>query len=88
MTEKLFELMQSNQVLSLILIFALIVIILFLFKKEIVDFIRKKYDLYNREEITNALSRASEERIFYSKTSDKLTPDIQERVLKFLKRKQ
>lgn len=88
MTEKLFELMQSNPVLSLILIFALIVIILFLFKKEIVDFIRKKYDLYNREEITNALSRASEERIFYSKTSDKLTPDIQERVLKFLKRKE
>jgi len=88
MTEKLFELMQSNPVLSLVLIFALIVIILFLFKKEIVDFIRKKYDLYNREEIAKALSKASEERIFYSKTSDKLTPDIQERVLKFLKRKQ
>lgn len=88
MLEKLFALMQLNPVLSLVLLFVLIVIILFLFKNVIVDYIRNKYDLYNREEITNALSRASEERIFYSKTSDKLTPDIQERVLKFLKRKQ
>ena len=86
MIEKLFALMQLNPVLSLILIFALIVIILFLFKNVIVDFIRKRYDLYNREEIAKALSEASEERIFYSKASDKLTPEIQERVLKFLNR--
>lgn len=86
MKEKLFALMQLNPVLSLILIFALIVIILFLFKNVIVDFIRKKYDLYNRKEIAKALSKASEERIFYSKVSDKLTPEIQERVLRFLNR--
>lgn len=86
MLEKLFALMQLNPVLSLVLLFVLIVIILFLFKNVIVDYIRNKYDLYNREEISKALSRASEERIFYSKTSDKLTPEIQERVLKLLNR--
>lgn len=86
MLEKLFALMQLNPVLSLVLLFVLIVIILFLFKNVIVDYIRKKYDLYNREEISKALSRASEERIFYSTTADKLITEIQERVLKLLNR--
>lgn len=85
MTEQIFELLSKNPTLSILLGFVLAGFLAFLFRSVIASHFKKKYDLYDREEVSKALEKASEERLFYQKTNEKLTPTVTERVMKFLK---
>lgn len=51
MIDKIFSLLNSNSVLSLILIFSLLVVILIIYKDTINQYIRKKFNLYTSEDV-------------------------------------
>ena len=54
----IYEILKENPTLSICLGFVLAVIIMILFKDVIKEYIRKKYDLYNRLEINIAANKA------------------------------
>lgn len=81
MTEQIFSLLSQQPILSISLGFLLAGFLAYVFR----GVIKKKYNLYSEQEIRTALEQASDERVFYSKTTEKLTPSIQDRTIKFLK---
>lgn len=94
MTEQIFELLNrlldllnERPTLSISLGFLFAIFLGYTLKAQIRNWVKKKYNLYDEKEITKALEKASDERLFYQKTTEKLTATVTERVLKFLKRK-
>ena len=88
MTEQIFSLLQAQPILSISLGFVLAGFLAFIFRDVIKSYIKKKYNLYDENEIKSAFEKASSERVFYSKTTEKLTPEVQDRVISCLKRKE
>lgn len=84
MQKQIFDLLSQSPTLSILLGFLLAGFLAYIFRGLIKDYFKKKYNLYDVEQITNALTIASEERIFYQKATEKLTPTVTERVLKIL----
>lgn len=84
MQKQIFDLLSQSPTLSISLGFLLAGFLAYIFRGLIKDYFKKKYNLYDVEQITNALTIASEERIFYQKVTEKLTPTVTERVLKIL----
>ena len=85
MTEQIFSLLSQQPILSISLGFVLAGFLAYVFRGVISEYIKKKYNLYSEQEVRTALDQASDERLFYSKTTEKLTPSIQDRTIKFLK---
>lgn len=83
--EHLFNLLSQQPVLSISLGFVLAGFLAFVFQDVIKSYIKKKYDLYDESEVKTAVEKASDERIFYTKTIEKLTPEVQDRIIKHLK---
>lgn len=84
---RFFDLLILKPVLSIVLIFVLLVFLLYLLRNQLIEYAKKKLNLYTETEIRSALEHASDERIFYTKTSEKLTPDVQDRLVTHLKTK-
>ena len=83
--KEFFDLLRLKPELSIILLFGTIAFLAWLFRDTIARYIKKKYNLYDEHEIREAMNKASEERVFYSRTSEKLTPSLIDRFFKFLK---
>lgn len=52
--EELFSLLQASPVLSIILIFVLVMFLSYVFKDTIVKILKKRFDLYDEQEIRSA----------------------------------
>lgn len=87
MLEKLFALMSMSPTISIILIFLLAGFLVYLLKDVIKDIVKKRFGLYDENEVQEALNRALNERKLYDKVPEKLVPTVEERVLKFLKQR-
>lgn len=85
--EQLFELLSERPTLSIALGFVLAGFLAFVFQDLIRAWIKKKYNLYSESEIRDAMTQASEERVFYSRTSEKLTPAVIDRFFALLTRR-
>ena len=84
MQKQIFDLLSQSPTLSISLGFLLAGFLAYIFRSLIKDYIKKKYNLYDVSQIEKALTIASEERIFYQKATEKLTPAVTTRVLKIL----
>lgn len=89
MIDQIFDLLGKNPTLSLYILGAIIIVILIVYKSLIMDivkaYIKKRYTLFDENEIREAVSKASEEREFYTKTTEKLTPSVEDRIIRHLK---
>lgn len=89
MIEQIFALLGTSPVLSISLIFALVGFLAYVFRNVIEDmikaYIKKKYELYDEAEIKVAFEKSAKDNSMYAKASEKLTPSIENRVLKHLK---
>ena len=52
--EQLFSLLQASPVLSIVLIFVLVMFLSYVFKDTIVKILKKRFDLYDEEDIRSA----------------------------------
>lgn len=84
MQKQIFDLLSQSPTLSISLGFILAGFLAYVFRSLIRDYFKKKYNLYDVEQIENALTIASEERTFYQKATEKLIPTVATRVLKIL----
>ena len=87
MIDKIFSLLQAQPLVSIILGFLLAGFLAWILKDQIRLYVKKRYDLYDTNEIKDAVVKANDERFFYKNISDKLTPTIEDRVITFLKNK-
>lgn len=87
MLEQIFTLLSTQPILSISLGFALAGFLAFIFRDVIKEYIKKKYNLYDESDIRTALDKATEDNSFYLKASEKLTPSIEERIMKYLNKK-
>lgn len=85
MLESVFALLSASPVVSIVLGFLLAGFLAFIFKELIRDYIKKKYNLYDEDEIKVALEKSTKDNDFYLKASEKLTPSIEKRIIKHLK---
>lgn len=85
MIESIFALLSASPVVSIVLGFLLAGFLAFVFQDLIRDYIKKKYSLYNEVEIKLALEKSTQDNDLYLKTSEKLTPSIEDRIMKHLK---
>lgn len=85
MLEQIFTLLSTQPILSITFGFLLAGFLAFIFKDVIKQYIKKKYNLYDEEDIKVALNKVTEDNAFYLKTSEKLTPSLETRILKHLK---
>lgn len=85
---KMFVLMSFNPLVSTLSIVGLTALCLWLFRGVIRDYIRKRYDLYTKEEISIALSKANITQEFHDlhPQAEKLRPSLEQSVFNNLKR--
>lgn len=81
MIDKVFELLYMQPLVSICLGFVLAGFLAWVFRSVITSYIRKKYNLYDEKEVLMAIEKADAERVFYSRTSEKLTPAVVDRVM-------
>ena len=81
----IYEILKENPTLSICLGFVLAVIIMILFKDVIKEYIRKKYDLYDKLEISIAVEKAKRNEKFITENMKSQT-NFQDLVLRNLKR--
>lgn len=86
MTEQIFALLSAQPVLSIALGFVLAGFLAYIFRDVIKDYIKKKYQLYSEEDVSMAIERSVQLNKFYESTPEKLTPGIEARILKELKK--
>lgn len=85
MVESIFALLSASPVVSIVLGFLLTGFLAFVFQDLIRDYIKKKYGLYDEAEIKLALEKSTQDNDLYLKASEKLTPSIEDRIMKHLK---
>ena len=56
--EKIFNILEYNPILTLIFGFILAVLAMILFREEIKSYIKKKYDLYDEQQVLNLMREA------------------------------
>lgn len=81
----IYEILKENPTLSICLGFVLAVIIMILFKDVIKEYIRKKYDLYDKLEISHAVEKAKRNEELLTENMKSQT-NFQDLVLRNLKR--
>lgn len=71
MIDKIFELLNQQPILSISLGFVLAIVLAIIFRKLIIDYVRKKYNLYSETDIRNAYISSTNESLSTLDEKDK-----------------